>query len=262
MVVDTHAHLSLRFWTKEERDKLLALVEKEKIRVILAGTNAGDSEENVGLAKKGSKYLLAAGGIHPQIANPKREWSDDEELKIIEKMAEDGGIVAIGECGLDYSPAPAEEADRSKEDQEKLFCRQIELAIKHKLPLIVHARKAIDETIAVIERYPKSRGVFHCYTGGKKRIQKIIDLKSEWYFGVDGNLTYDQGLVEVVKNIPKNRLLLETDSPFLAPVPFRGETNNPLKVKYVYEKVAEIWKMSFEETEKIVDENVFKLFWI
>jgi TatD DNase family protein len=101
--------------------------------------------------------------------------------------------------------------------------------------------------------------VIHCYTGGKKRIKRVLEL-GRWYMGIDGNLTYESGLVEVVKNIPKDRLVLETDSPFLAPVPHRGEECQPAYVKYVYEKVAQIWKMGCEETEKIIDENANKLF--
>jgi TatD DNase family protein len=102
--------------------------------------------------------------------------------------------------------------------------------------------------------------VFHCYAGGNKRIKKVIDLGENWYFGIDGNLTYEDGLVEVVKNIPKDRLLLETDSPALTPVPFRGGINSPKNIVYIYKKVAEIWEMSFEETEKIIDGNAKRLF--
>jgi TatD DNase family protein len=106
------------------------------------------------------------------------------------------------------------------------------------------------------------RGVIHCYTGGKKRIKKYLDISDELYFGIDGNLTYEVGLEQVVQNIPKDRLILETDSPYLTPVPFRGEKNCPEYVKYVYQKVSEIWQMSLDTTEKIIDDNAKRFFMI
>jgi TatD DNase family protein len=145
-----------------------------------------------------------------------------------------------------------------QKSQEICFRKQIELAQKYKLPLIVHARKAVDEVVEILKEYKNISGVFHCYAGGKKRIQKIIDLN--FYFGIDGNLTYEDGLVDVVRNIPKDRLILETDCPYLTPIPFRGQENKPAYVKYIYEKVAEIWEMSFVETEKMIDENAKRLF--
>jgi len=101
--------------------------------------------------------------------------------------------------------------------------------------------------------------VIHCYTGGVKRIKNVPE---NFYLGIDGNITYEDGLVEVVKNIPKDRLVLETDSPFLTPVPYRFEKNQPNYVKFIYQKVANIWGLSFDETEKIIDANAKKLFGI
>jgi TatD DNase family protein len=126
--------------------------------------------------------------------------------------------------------------------------------------LIVHNREANNETLEILGEYKNLRGVIHCYSGGKKRIKRFLELPGMWYFGIDGNLTYEIGLEEVVKNIPKDRLVLETDCPYLTPVPFRGQKNCPEYVKYVYQKVSEIWQMSFEETEKIIDNNAKKLF--
>ena len=134
------------------------------------------------------------------------------------------------------------------------------MAQKYKLPLIIHARKAVDEVIEILKDYKNLRGVFHCYAGGKKRIKDVLELGENWYFGIDGNLTYEIGLEEVVANIPKDRLILETDCPWLTPIPHRGEENKPKYVEYVYKKVAELWQMSCEETEKIIDGNAKRLF--
>lgn len=232
-MIDTHAHL----------DQILCDTRGEIKTIILAASDINDSKNNLKLAKK-YDFLYPAIGIHPQSPSV-------EEARELEKII-DKDVVAIGECGLEFV------GEYDQKSQEVCFRKQIELAQKYKLPLIIHARKAVDEVVEILKEYKNISGVFHCYAGGKKRIQKIIDLN--FYFGIDGNLTYEDGLVDVVKNIPKDRLILETDCPYLTPVPFKGEENKPAYVKYIYEKVAEIWEMSFVETEKMIDENAKRLF--
>ncbi len=232
-MIDTHSHVATN-------------IEGLKF-VVLSGTNLKDSKNNIKLSKS-NKRLLAAVGIHPQekTSNIKLQTSKLEEL-----LVENKNIVAVGECGLDFSN------EHDKRQQEILFRAQICLALKYKKPLIVHSRKAMDETIEILKSYKNLTGVIHCYTGGIKRIKNVPE---SFYFGIDGNVTYEDGLVEVVKNIPKDRLVLETDSPELTPIPHRFEKNCPEYVKFIYQKVAEIWGMSFAETEKIIDENAKKLF--
>lgn len=228
-MIDTHAHLA----------KILPETRGKVKWIILAAASRKESFRNLELAQK-YDFLIPAVGIHPM--------SPFEKIDDLIKKAK-----AIGECGLDY-------ANGINPSQTKLFKTQIELAKKYNLPLIIHARKAVDETIEILKNYSNLRGVFHCYAGGRKRIKNILALGDNWYFGIDGNLTYEIGLEQVVLNIAKDRLILETDCPWLAPVPHRGEENKPAYVKYVYQKVAEIWQMSFEETEKIIDGNAKKLF--
>jgi len=233
-MIDTHAHLS------EINDDIRDKVKK----IILAGSGIEDSKNNIKLAEK-YDFLLTAIGIHPQ--------SEIEKVDQLEKLINEE-VIAIGECGLDFS------REHNKKEQEIAFKKQIELAKKYNLPLIIHARKAIDEVIEILKGYKNLKGVFHCYSGGKKRIKKVLELGDNWYFGIDGNLTYEDGLVDTVKKIPEDRLVLETDCPYLTPVPFRGEENKPAYIKYTYQKVAEIWGKSFKETEKTVDANAEKLF--
>ncbi len=259
-MIDSHAHLSGRFCD----DLVVALknIKKTKLKaVILAAASVEESEENIELVKK-YKVLRAAVGIHPQKVDIKNLDSVDEQLEQLDEIIKKykGLVVAVGETGLDYSEAPEEEENRSKKEQKKLFRGQICLSEKYKLPLIVHARKSMDEVIEILGDYKKVFGVLHCYTGGKKRIKKVMDLGDRWYFGIDGNVTYEVGVEQVVAAIPPERLVLETDSPFLTPVPFRGEKNDPGKVSYIYKKVAEIWKKDLAETEKIIDRNVKRLF--
>jgi len=232
-MIDTHTH-----------------VISSRIKAILAGSDISDSRQNIEKAKKRAN-LWAAVGIHPQV-----EIVDiDEAINSLDELITNNRkwIVAVGECGLDYS-------EDKTESQERLFRAQIALALKHDLPLIIHARKAVDEVVEILASYKNTRGVFHCYAGGKKRVSKVLSLGQNWYFGIDGNLTYEVGLEAVVKVIPKDRLILETDSPYLTPKPFRGESNNPEYVEYIYKKVAEIWELGFEKTEKIIDSNATKLF--
>ena len=245
-MIDTHAHIR-----KDEEIRIEGLD-----WVVISGPNMAESRDNVEIAKISPK-LRPAVGIHPQ-ETPRTplEKGDINNLinKLDEMLVDNPGIVAVGECGLEF----IEPFDAKK--QEILFRGQVALSLKHKKPLIVHSRKAMEETLEILGSYKNLRGVIHCYSGGKKRIKNVLDLPGKWYFGIDGNLTYEDGLAEVVKLIPKDRLVLETDSPELTPLPFRGEKNYPKYVKYVYQKVAEIWQMSFEETEKIIDGNAKKLF--
>ena len=245
-MIDTHAHL----------DQIFCDIDRGLDKIILAAANLETSKNNLLLAQKYPDILLASVGIHPQ----ELDNSPVELKKIVEQNYKK--IVAIGECGLDFSEI-SKESPKFKnmvKIQEEIFRAQIELAQKYNKPLIVHARRAVDETVEILKEYKDLSGVFHCYAGGNKRIKKVVDLGLNWFFGIDGNLTYEIGLAEVVKNIPIDRLVIETDSPYLTPVPFKGEVNSPKNVIYIYEKVAEIWGKSFKETEEIIDGNARRLF--
>ena len=236
-MIDTHAHLTTR---------LSGDFELPKVRTILAASSMEDSAENISLANSYPNKLFACIGVHPQEKNI--------DIDSLEEMLTKNRIAAVGECGLEFM------GEYDQKEQEGKFIKQIELAVKYKKPLIIHARKAADETVEILKKYRTTGGVFHCYAGGKKRIKKITELGEKWFMGLDGNLTYEIGLEEVAKEIPKDRLLLETDSPFLTPIPHRSEKNKPDYVEFIYKKVAEIWGMSFEETEKIIDNNAKRLF--
>lgn len=244
-MIDTHAHLVNRF--NADRERIIADSKRVGVRaIVLSASSMADSEDNLRIAKDYPDFLYPSIGVHPQ--------EKEMDTKRLESwLSTEKNVIAVGECGLEFF------GDHNPLLQEKIFRGQIGLSIKYKKPLIIHSREAMDKTIEILAEYPKANGVIHCYTGGKKRIKRISELGA-WYLGVDGNLTYEPGLIEVVKAIPKERLVLETDSPFLSPVPHRGEECQPAYVKYVYEKVAQIWEMSFEETEKIVDENARRLF--
>ena len=234
-MIDTHAHLTSRFGRKKGDIDGLEYV-------ILAASSINDSKENITLAKS-DKRLLPSVGIHPQEINKETDAQISSLEELLKKHKE---IVAVGECGLEL----VGEVDKNL--QIKFFEKQIELSLKYDKAIIVHSRKATEETLEVLKKYQNLRGVIHCYSGGKKKIKNFLELGENWFFGIDGNVTYEQGVVEVVKNIPKDRLVLETDSPFLAPIPHRGEENKPAWIKNIYEQVAEIWGEEFKKTEKIM----------
>ena len=246
-MIDTHAHLESTFCDVKGVVGLDA--------VILSGANLETSKNNLLLAQNYPQFYPAA-GIHPQ------EIMTNYELQITnlaELLANNKNIIAIGECGLEFTSAST---IASADKQEIVFRKQIELAQKYKKPLIIHARKAVDEVIQILGEYKNISGVIHCYSGGKKRVKKVLALTGDWCFGFDGNLTYEVGLEEVVKEIPKERILAETDSPLLTPEPHRGQENCPAYVKYVYQKIADIWGVKLDETEKILDANAKRLFGI
>lgn len=236
-MIDTHAHVGEEVLENEVNWSNLN-------RIVLAGTDLKDLNNNLVLSEKDPRYL-ACGGIHPENIDV-----DLDKFKNIIKINRKR-IFAIGECGLD---ALCPELTK----QQEVFESQIKMAIDYDLPLVIHARKLNDEIIEILRKYPKHRGVFHCYTGGKKRISKILDL-GEWYFGVDGNITYELGLEEVLREIPKERVLAETDCPYLTPLPHRGEKNYPQYVEFVYKKIAEIWGKNIDESEEIIDGNAKRL---
>lgn len=256
LMIDTHAHLNF----PQLANQIDQIVENSKkaglTGIIIASSNLKDSFLSVELAKKYPDFLYASVGIHPQNTDPENGTSVESQLVSLEKLLTTN-IVAIGETGLDFSPAPPGEKDRTKEEQEQLFKGQMTLALKYKLPLVIHAREAVDEAIDLLSNSSTLKGVFHCYAGGKKRVAKVLNLPGSWYFGFDGNLTYDAGLQNILTFIPKDRILIETDSPLLAPVPHRGEINTPVFLPFIQQKVNEIFK---EDLAAQILENTKKLF--
>ena len=306
MLIDTHAHLNF----PDYQDDLSAVISHAKLagvgKIICASSNIADSKKAVEIAARYPETVFAAVGIHPQQTDPENPLSLKDQLKILAGLAKKRGVIAIGECGLDFSPcgpsngpaafdaAPPGEKDRTPKEQYSLFEAQIKLAQEFNLPLIVHSRKSFTETIAVLVRtlraespeslyqgsetpaspagrpYPSrlggtstgekgaNRGVFHCYSGGKSGVGKILDLG--FCFGLDGNLTYDEGLQNVAKIIPLEKIVLETDSPLLSPLPFRGERNEPANIKIIAECLAKIKGVSFEEVCRITTRTAETLF--
>jgi len=168
--------------------------------------------------------------------------------------------VAIGEVGLDYHLYTNEEAAGKKEQQKDLLKLEIEMAIEYKLPLILHCRSAWDDYIDILEFYRRDniRGVSHCFEGGKFYLKKIISLGI--YIGYNGLITFNNRLIDIVKETPIESILLETDSPFLAPQPLRGEKNTPKNIRLVARFISKIKEMEFERIAEVTTQNALNLF--
>lgn len=259
MLVDTHAHLNFPDYDKDLDQVIKRSLATEVEKIICASSSVNTSRGAIIIAKQYPGIVFAAVGIHPQKTDPENQTSLINQINEIKKLASENKVIAIGECGLDYSPAPPPEKDRTKEEQNFLFEEQVKIAQKLNLPILIHSRKAFNDTFELIQRYPKLKGIFHCYSGGKKGIKKIMALKN-FFFGVDGNLTYDEGLQNVFKIIPLEKTILETDCPFLAPTPFRNQRNEPANIKIIAEVLASIKKISSGTITRITTQNAQNLF--
>lgn len=256
-MIDTHAHLNFDYY-KDKLDKTISKAKANKVnKIICVSSNVSDSKKSISIAKKYSEVYSAV-GIHPQKTDPENNQSLKKQLEEIKKLARNKRVVAIGECGLDYLPAPPPEKDRSQKKQFYLFENQIELANSLDLPLIVHSRKAFADTVSTLKKYPKSKGVIHCYSSGKKGIKEVLEIG--FLFGVDGNITYDQGLQNVFNQIPLEKIILETDSPFLTPEPKKEQKNQPAFLPLIAKKLAQIKSVSVQKVIKTTTQNAQRLF--
>jgi len=262
-MIDTHAHLNFQDYEKDLDNVIDRAIKNGVNKIICASSNIADSKKSIQIAEKYPGIVYATAGIHPQQTDPENTQTLKQQIKDLEKLARQKKIVAIGECGLDYSPAPPGEEDRTKNDQLFLFREQIKIAQKFNLSLIIHSRKAFSETVDVLTQpslksKQELRGVFHCYSAGKKGIEKVNQLG--FYFGVDGNFTYDSGLQNVFAKIPIEKILLETDAPFLSPIPKRGERNEPSFMIHTAQKLAALKDLPLEKIDQITTTNTINLF--
>ena len=250
---DSHCHLGDGAF-KEDFDAVYQrALEKEVTRMLVLGWDLPSSRNAVALAKK-YKNIYAAVGFHPE----NLDEVSDEALEQIKELAKEEKVVAIGEIGLDYhwfkDPEP-------RVKQREWFIKQIELANSLSLPISVHARDASGDTLQILTDHPAKYGaVLHCYSGSVETMKSLSKLG--YYFGFDGPITYKNAVEpkECVKACPINRLLTETDSPYLSPVPLRGTRNEPGNIPLIVEKMAELKEISVEEMAEQLNRNFEELF--
>ena len=249
---DTHAHYDDEQFD-EDRDELLASMPENGIGLIVnAASSVSSSEKALALAEQ-YPFVYAAVGVHPHDSKE----MDDETVLSLEKLLAHPKAVAVGEIGLDYH------YDHSPRDvQQKRLREQLELAGRVKLPVIIHEREAVQDTLAILGDYPGVTGVFHCYSGSWETAKLLLD--KGWYLSFAGVITYKNARKshEVIEKMPRDRVMIETDCPYLAPVPQRGRRNSSLNLKYTAAKLAELLNIHPEEAAALTLENGLRFFGI
>ena len=251
MIFDTHAHMDDRAF-EEDREELLSRLPQEGIALLMnPGCSQASSLAAVELAKR-YDYLYAAVGSHPDAADEVNEAALDCYRSL---CRENPKVKAIGEIGLDYHYE-----DIPRDIQQRAFRAQMTLAREENLPVIVHEREAHEDGMNIVAEFPEVTGVFHCYSGSLEMAKWLIDRG--WYIGFGGVLTFKNArkALEVAANIPLERIVLETDCPYMAPEPFRGKRNDPGKLYRVAEKLAQLRGLTAEEVQAVTLENGKKLY--
>lgn len=249
---DTHAHYDSGKFNADRSDVLRAVHESGVALIVDPGDCAATSERAVAIAQA-YDFVYAAVGWHPEEA---AGWTDDS-LAQIRALASQPKVCAIGEIGLDYYWDTS-----TKATQETMLRTQLELALELDLPVIIHDREAHGDSLRIVCDYPGLRGVFHCFSGSVEMAREL--LRRGWYLGFDGPITYKNAAraPEVIRICPMERILLETDSPYLAPVPNRGQRNDSRNLPYIAATVARIKDMPVEAVAAQTMENGKKLFGI
>lgn len=254
MIFETHAHYDDDAF-QDDREQVLAQMRSAGIgRIINIGASVKSTKQSLELAKK-YDFIYAAVGVHPSEIEDLNEdtfgWLQDQT--VWDKTA------AVGEIGLDYYWDKEPEVQKR---QREWFGRQLELARTSQLPVVIHSRDAAEDTMNVMKAHHAEDipGVIHCYSYSKEIAMEYI--KMGYYIGVGGVVTFKNGrkLVQTVEAIPMERILLETDSPYMAPEPKRGTRNNSMNIPYIVEKIAQIKGISTQEVEQITEENAYRLF--
>lgn len=251
-LIDTHSHIYLEEFDSD-RKEMLERAEKEGVRkVFMPAVDSITHEQMLAISAQFSQLCRPMMGLHPCSV---RENSE-RELALARDYLEKNKFIAIGEIGLDFY------WDTSfKVQQYHAFRQQVEWALHYDLPIVIHSRNSTDESIAVVAEYQKGKlkGVFHCFSGSVEQAKKIIDLG--FCLGIGGVVSFkNSGLDKVMEQLTMENIVLETDAPYLAPVPFRGKRNECSYLKFVVQKLAEVKKINIEEVATVTTSNAEKLF--
>ena len=253
MLFDTHAHLDDRAFN-EDRETLLQELPQQGLSLVMNPGCSLRSSKNADALSKQYDYIYAAVGSHPDAADEVNEAVLEQYRQLVRKNPK---IKAIGEIGLDYHYE-----DIPRQLQKAAFRAQMKLAEELQLPVIVHEREAHADAMEILDEFPTVTGVFHCYSGSAEMAKELV--RRGWYIGFTGVLTFKNAkkAVEVAKSLPHDRLVLETDCPYMAPEPFRGKRNHPGYLYRMAEKLAELWELPVEEVQTITLENGKRLYHI
>ncbi len=281
-MIDTHAHLDFENFDEDREEVISRFFESGGKAIINIGVDLETSKKSIALAES-HENIFASVGFHPHDAGEKLSLPTDEDIEELKKMASHEKVRAIGEIGLDYFYYKDPEQIKQ---QKILFEKQLKTASALGLPVVIHCREAWEDLFEIISKFSQSSAfpfrelssrisskpsfskfVLHCYSGEKKDTEKFLKLPNV-HFSFSGNITYpkpvsrSEKLIEAVQMIPLDRIMLDSDSPFLSPQAMRGKRNEPANVRYIAEKIAEIKEISVEDAEKKTDENAERFFGI
>lgn len=249
MLVDIHAHVDDSAYD-QDREQVIERIRENDMIVINSASDVPSIATTLELAEK-YDFIYATLGVHPYEAAQVNE----KELERMDQLLSHPRVVGVGEIGLDYH---MEELD--KKLQQKAFIDQLELANKHGMPVVIHDRDAHKDTLDILKSHMKVTGIMHCFSGSYEMAKQCVDMGM--YISIGGVLTFKNAkkTVEVIEKIPLERVLTETDCPYLTPEPFRGTRNEPIYTRYVVRKIADIKGMEYDEVMRIVYENVKRVF--
>ncbi|MCQ2915094.1 MAG: TatD family hydrolase [Alphaproteobacteria bacterium] len=249
-LIDSHCHLT--YFSDQEQDEIVKRAKNIGVsKVVSIGTKLSETDKLISLAKKYPDYIYITVATHPEYANEFQNTYQD----VINEVNKSDKIIAIGEPGLDYYYSPD-----NKKEQLNLFEEHLKAAEILDIPVCIHTRNAEDDTIELLKKYPKVKFLLHCFSSEKRLLDYA--LERDMYISASGIITFKKSieLCELFKYVPINRLLVETDTPYLAPVPYRGKTNEPSYVVKTAEKLAQIKEVTLEELCKETTNNFYRFF--
>lgn len=247
MFTDTHCHIFKEYY--ENVGEVFESAKKSNVeRYFVSGCDTPSNQEVLELIKT-RQDVYGVIGLHPEVADSYQE----EDLEFIKNHIKENKILAIGEIGLDYHYTK-----ENKEKQKELFERQLKIALENHLPVVIHSREATEDTISILKKYPV-KGVIHSFSGSYETAQ--IYIKMGFLLGINGVITFKNShLKEVVENLPLSSLILETDSPYLAPHPYRGSKNMPANVSVIATFLADLLGVTLQDLSKITNQNIDRIF--
>ncbi|MCH8545985.1 MAG: TatD family hydrolase [Cryomorphaceae bacterium] len=250
--IDTHTHIYLPEFTDDVESVIGRALKANVQKMYLPNVDQNTLEDMLRLCQRHPNKLYPMAGLHP--CSVKSNW--EEELNHIQSVyeANKSSFIAVGEIGIDLfwdkSTLPLQEA---------AFHRQIEWALTEDLPIVIHVRDAFDETFAVVEQYPEVKGVFHCFTGTVEQAKWITSRGM--YLGIGGVSTFKNGgMDKVLPHVDKSRVIVETDAPYLAPVPYRGKRNEPAYIPIIGQRLSDLWEMDLKDIMSLTTTNAQNLF--
>lgn len=254
-MIDTHSHIYSEEFDADRREVILRAKESGVTKIILPNVDSESLPRLLDTESLFPDHCCVAIGLHP--TSVKENYR--EELEIVKQELQRRKYIAVGEIGIDLY------WDKTfYQEQVTAFQTQVEWALEYDLPIIIHVRNSHNETIKALQPFKDKglKGIFHCFTDGKKEADEIFEL-GNFLLGIGGVVTFkNSGLAENLKDIPLDKLVLETDSPYLTPVPYRGKRNEPAYTALVRDKLAEVYAVSTEEVDKITSKNAEKMFFI